>query len=61
MRDGVAYPPLWTLLAKAGSSNAPERIGLMERFLTLFWSGAVRFIAMDSARLYPILKWRRGE
>jgi hypothetical protein len=47
VRDGVAYPLLWTLLPKAGSSNAQERIDLMERFLTLFGSGAVRFIAMD--------------
>ena len=47
VRDGVAYPLLWTLLPKAGSSNAQERIDLMERFLALFGSGAVRFIAMD--------------
>jgi hypothetical protein len=47
VRDGVAYPLLWTLLPKAGSSNAEERIALMERFLALFGSGAVRFIAMD--------------
>src|SRR5256885_751226 len=47
VRDGVAYPLLWTLLPKAGSSNAQERIALMERFLALFGSGAVRFIAMD--------------
>jgi hypothetical protein len=47
VRDGVAYPLLWTLLAKAGSSNAQERIDLMERFLALFGPGAVRFIAMD--------------
>jgi hypothetical protein len=47
VRDGVAYPLLWTLLPKAGSSNAEERIALMERFLSLFGSGAVRFIAMD--------------
>jgi hypothetical protein len=47
VRDGVAYPLVWTLLPKAGSSNAQERIALMERFLALFGSGAVRFIAMD--------------
>jgi hypothetical protein len=47
VRDGVAYPLLWTLMPKAGSSNAQERIDLMERFLSLFGSGAVRFIAMD--------------
>jgi len=38
---------VWTLLPKAGSSNAQERIGLMERFLALFGPQAVRFIAMD--------------
>jgi hypothetical protein len=39
---------LWTLLPKAGSSNAQERIALMvERFLALFGPMAVRFIAMD--------------
>jgi hypothetical protein len=47
VRDGVAYPLVWTLLPKAGSSNAQERIDLMERFLTLFGPEAVRFIAMD--------------
>jgi hypothetical protein len=44
---GVAYPLVWTLLPKAGSSNAQERIDLMERFLSLFGPGAVRFIALD--------------
>ena len=38
---------LWTLLPKAGSSNAQERIALMERFVALFGPQAVRFIAMD--------------
>ena len=47
VREGVAYPLLWTLLPKAGASNAEERIALLERFLALFGSGAVRFIAMD--------------
>ncbi|MBV8093281.1 MAG: hypothetical protein JO110_08595 [Acetobacteraceae bacterium] len=47
VRDGVAYPLLWTLLPKAGSSNAQERIDLRERFLALFGLEAVRFIAMD--------------
>jgi hypothetical protein len=47
VRDGVAYPLVWALLPKAGSSNAEERIALMERFLTLFGPKAVRFIAMD--------------
>jgi hypothetical protein len=47
VRDGVAYPLLWTLLPKAGSSNTQERIDLMERFLALFGPKAVRFIAMD--------------
>jgi hypothetical protein len=47
VRDGVAYPLIWTLLPKLGTSNAEERIALMERFLALFGSGAVRFIAMD--------------
>ena len=47
MRDGVAHPLVWTLLPKAGSSNAQERIDLMERFLALFGPEAVRFIAMD--------------
>jgi hypothetical protein len=47
VRDGVAYPLVWTLLPKAGSSNTQERIDLMERFLALFGPEAVRFIAMD--------------
>src|ERR1700758_4558645 len=47
VREGVAYPLVWTLLPKAGSSNAEERIALMERFLALFGPKAVRFIAMD--------------
>jgi hypothetical protein len=43
----VAYPLVWTLLPKAGSSNTQERIDLMERFLGLFGPQAVRFLAMD--------------
>ena len=43
----MAYPLIWTLLPKAGSSNAQERIDLMERFLALFGPEAVRFLAMD--------------
>ena len=47
VRDGVAYPLVWTLLPKAGSSNTQERIDLMARFLARFGPQAVRFIAMD--------------
>ena len=47
VKDGVAYPLLWTLLPKKGGCSVAQRIPLLERFLALFGPQAVRFIAMD--------------
>jgi hypothetical protein len=47
VKEGVAYPLLWTLLPKKGGCSVAQRIPLLEGFLTLFGPKAVRFIAMD--------------
>jgi DDE family transposase len=47
VKEGVAYPLLWTLLPKKGGCSVAQRIPLLERFLILFGPKAVRFIAMD--------------
>ena len=61
VKEGVAYPLLWTLLPKRGGCSVAQRIGLLERFLALFGPQAVRFIAMDrefGARAW--LAWLHG-
>jgi len=48
-------PLMWTVLDKAGSSNAEERIGLMQRYLALFGAGSIRLLLAD--REFIGLKW----
>lgn len=48
-------PLMWTVLDKAGSSNAGERIALMRRYLTLFGAGSIRLLLAD--REFIGLKW----
>jgi len=48
-------PLMWTVLDKAGNSNAEERIALMRRYLALFWLGSVQLLLAD--RDFIGLKW----
>lgn len=40
-------PLIWTVLDKAGSSSAVERIALMERYLKLFDAASIRMLLAD--------------
>ena len=44
---GIAFPLLWTLLDKKGNSNTSERIGMIERFLTLFGPPSIACLFAD--------------
>jgi hypothetical protein len=48
-------PLMWTVLDKAGNSNAEERIALMRRYLALFGAGSVQLLLAD--REFIGLKW----
>lgn len=48
-------PLMWTVLDKAGSSNAAERTALMRRYLALFGAGSIRLLLAD--REFIGLKW----
>ena len=44
---GMAYPIVWRLLPKAGSSNTEERIALMRRFLRLVPASRIKAFLAD--------------
>lgn len=44
---GVAFPLLWTVLEKKGCSDTAERIELLENYLRLFGTDALRFVTAD--------------
>ncbi len=44
---GVAFPLLFTMLAKRGNSNSQERIDLLERFIKLFGKEIIESIVAD--------------
>jgi hypothetical protein len=48
-------PLMWTVLDKAGCSNAEERTALMRRYLALFGAGSIRLLLAD--REFIGLKW----
>jgi len=47
VHQGVAFPLLWTVLPKAGSSNTYERIDLLGRFVTTFGAHKVAHLCAD--------------
>ena len=63
VHQGVAFPLLWTVLAKedgqgkAGNSNAVERISLMQRFLAVFSQKQIAFLCAD--REFVSREWLR--
>ena len=44
---GCAVPLLWTVMSDCGASDTPERIELIERFLSLFGSSRWLFLTAD--------------
>jgi hypothetical protein len=44
---GIAFPVLWSFLAKAGNSNTSERIELLERFIALFGIEKLAYLVAD--------------
>lgn len=44
---GVAFPLLFTMLDKRGNSNSQERIGLVNRFISLFGKDVIKSIVAD--------------
>ena len=47
VHDGVAYPLLFSMLPKKGTSNTKERIGLLERYIRLFGSESIDCLLAD--------------
>ncbi len=47
MHDGVAYPLLFTMLPKKGTSNTKERIGLLQRYIRLFGTESIDCLLAD--------------
>lgn len=41
VHDGVAYPLLFSILPKKGTSNTKERIGLLQRYIRLFGTESI--------------------
>ena len=52
---GIAFPLLWKLLPKAGSSNTQERIALIERFIHLF--GQDKIVCLLGDREFKGKEW----
>ncbi len=44
---GVSFPVLWTVLAKKGNSNTPERIALVSQFLALAGVERIAYLTAD--------------
>lgn len=45
--QGVAFPLLFTMLAKRGNSNSQERINLINRFIRLFGKDTIESVVAD--------------
>jgi hypothetical protein len=58
VHGGVTYPLVWTRLPHRGSSSVAERLELLDRFLAVFGSPAVRFLTMD--REFYGREWLEG-
>jgi len=53
--EGVAFPLLFTMLAKRGNSNSQERIDLITRYIDLFGKDTINCIVAD--REFVGYKW----
>ena len=45
--DGVAYPLLFSILPKKGTSNTKERIELVQRYVRLFGAESIDCLLAD--------------
>ena len=57
VHDGVAYPLLFTMLPKKGTSNTQERIDLVQRYISLFGLDTIDCLLAD--REFVGEKWIR--
>ena len=47
VHDGVAYPLMFSMLPKKGTSNTKERIGLLQRYIRLFGADSIDCLLAD--------------
>ena len=47
VHDGVAYPLLFSILPKKGTSNTKERIELVQRYVRLFGAESIDYLLAD--------------
>ena len=47
IHDGVAYPLLFSMLPKKGTSNTQERIDLVQRYVNLFGEETIDCLLAD--------------
>jgi hypothetical protein len=47
VHQGVAYPLVWTMLAKKGNSNSNERMDLLDRFREIFPHAEIAYLCGD--------------
>lgn len=58
----VAFPLLWIMLDKAGSSNAPERIDLLKKATTFLGKESIAFVIGDREfACHDLLSWLNQE
>jgi hypothetical protein len=59
---GAAFPVLWRVLEKKGCSDTQERIALLDEFLKVFGTAAIRYLCADREFIgkdrfsYPVTK-----
>ena len=47
VHDGVAYPLMFSMLPRKGSSNTKERIALLQRYIRLFGADSIDCLLAD--------------
>lgn len=61
IHDGVAYPLLFTMLPKKGTSNTQERIDLVQRYINLFGRETIDCLLADREFVGEIwINWLNG-
>lgn len=61
IHDGVAYPLLFSMLPKKGTSNTQERIDLVQRYINLFGRETIDCLLADREFVGEIwINWLNG-
>lgn len=61
IHDGVAYPLLFSMLPKKGTSNTQERIDLVQRYINLFGEETIDCLLADREFVGEIwINWLNG-